>query len=492
MFDTVRINLTVTSRGRQFDRLASLYLGDIEVFRTSTAEPTEDGIVWTYMKEMSQYNSLWKSPQTIIFDLDNLITDLYTGSFNVILTARFSYEDNVRTADLILPISAQRSAFHNASAFQIPSDNTTVIHTIPERAYRAVVSIFACGQSQEEFWWENVFSQDTRAFEKTVIEVYGYTPFREIQLYIDGTLAGVVWPFPMIFTGGIAAVFWSPLVGIDAFDFRQPEIDISAFLPIIQDGEQHSFEIRVTGLDVSADGNVTFSNMVNSYWTITGNIFLYFDDRSSSADNVASERKPPDVDAPMPAFAVTRSLTRNQTGETDSLSYSMTVERSFRATSSLHSWSQKCSFSHQGLLSYQGRVQINTQLTTGNHTVTNFGNTLVSDSVIFRYPLHVNASLGSSDNGSLAEYHMQRGLDIERTGGPDFSTFTMGTGPSYLHTSQAGTAWKNAVTGQGMTSWGDTHHVFESEMGGQRFQRNVFASNGSIVEDTNPQSRHSN
>ena len=491
MFDTVRINLTVTSRGRQFDRLASLYLGDIEVFRTSTAEPTEDGIVWTYMKEMSQYSSLWKSPQTLIFDLDNLITDLYTGSFNVMLTARFSYEDNVRTADLILPISAQRSAFHNASAFQIPSDNTTVIHTIPERAYRAVVSIFACGQSQEEFWWENVFSQDTQAFEKTVIEVYGYTPFREIQLYIDGTLAGVVWPFPMIFTGGIAAVFWSPLVGIDAFDFRQPEIDISPFLPMIQDGEQHSFEIRVTGLDVSADGNVTFSNTVNSYWTITGNIFLYFDDRSSGADNIVSERKPPDVDAPMPAFAVTRNLTRNQTGETDSLSYSMTVERSFRATSSLHSWFQKYSFSHQGLLSYQGRVQINTQLTTGNHTVTNFGNTLDSDSVIFRYPLHVNASLGSSDNGSLAEYHMQRGLDIERTGGPDFSTFTMSPGPSYLHTSQAGTAWKNAVTGQGMTSWGDTHHVFESEMGGQRFHRNVFASNGSIVEDTNPQSRHS-
>lgn len=44
VFDTVRINFTVTSRGRQFDRLAFMYLGDMEVFRTSTAEPTAKGM----------------------------------------------------------------------------------------------------------------------------------------------------------------------------------------------------------------------------------------------------------------------------------------------------------------------------------------------------------------------------------------------------------------------------------------------------------------
>ncbi|KAJ6175952.1 hypothetical protein N7485_002866 [Penicillium canescens] len=46
-FDTIQINLTVISRGRQYDRLALMYLGDNEVFRTSTAEPTANGIVWT-------------------------------------------------------------------------------------------------------------------------------------------------------------------------------------------------------------------------------------------------------------------------------------------------------------------------------------------------------------------------------------------------------------------------------------------------------------
>jgi hypothetical protein len=52
-FNRVTWNLTVVSAGRQFDRLGIVYLGDIEVFRTSTAEPTANGIRWTYLKVSS-------------------------------------------------------------------------------------------------------------------------------------------------------------------------------------------------------------------------------------------------------------------------------------------------------------------------------------------------------------------------------------------------------------------------------------------------------
>jgi hypothetical protein len=56
-FNRVTWNLTVTSHGRQFDRLGIVYLGDTEVFRTSTAEPTANGIEWTYLK-VSRQNSV--------------------------------------------------------------------------------------------------------------------------------------------------------------------------------------------------------------------------------------------------------------------------------------------------------------------------------------------------------------------------------------------------------------------------------------------------
>lgn len=49
-FNRVVWNLTVTSNGTQLDRLGTLWLGDIEVLRTSTAEPAGYAINWTYLK----------------------------------------------------------------------------------------------------------------------------------------------------------------------------------------------------------------------------------------------------------------------------------------------------------------------------------------------------------------------------------------------------------------------------------------------------------
>ena len=55
-FNRITWNLTVVSAGRQFDRLGIVYLGDVEVFRTSTAEPTANGIEWTYLKVSRSQN----------------------------------------------------------------------------------------------------------------------------------------------------------------------------------------------------------------------------------------------------------------------------------------------------------------------------------------------------------------------------------------------------------------------------------------------------
>lgn len=485
-FDTVRINFTVTSRGRQYDRLALMYLGDTEVFRTSTAEPTSTGIVWTYVKEMSQYNALWKQPQKLIFDLGNIITDVYTGSFNATLTAHFSNEGNARAANYILPISGMKSASNSSSAFTVPSDNTTVKHTIPAAASRAVVSISACGQSEEEFWWSNVFSEDTEDFTSTVGELYGYSPFREVQLYIDGMLAGLVWPFPIIFTGGVAPGFWHPIVGIDAFDLRQPEIDISPFLPLLQDGEEHSFEIRVTGLNIDVDGTATLADTVGSYWVVTGNIFLYTDEHKGSEDLIVRSSSMPHIEAPAPKFTVTRDLVQSQTGGNNSLSYSIVAERTLSATSSKYSWTQRLSFSNYGYLNQQGYSQVNKQLTSGKTTITELGNTPSSNETTFNYPLLVNATYGITANSLSIDSWMKRGLEIEASGGPGISTYTLVSGLSQLHTTQSGQAHYKSVTGGNSTSSGNTADEFYSTANGESYSRSVRAVNGDVVFDIHP------
>ena len=198
------MNLTVTSVGRQFDRLGIMYLGDIEVFRTSTAEPTAGGIVWTYIKEMEHYNCLWQTDQKIIFDIGNLVNSVYTGIYHAMLTATFfTVSEGQSVADIILPISARLSAANQASVFSVPEQTASVEYALPKNIRRAVVSLSACGQSTEEFWYTNVLTSEANTFTQTSGPLYGGAPWREVQLLIDGQLAGVSWPFPIVFTGGL-------------------------------------------------------------------------------------------------------------------------------------------------------------------------------------------------------------------------------------------------------------------------------------------------
>jgi len=93
-----------------------------------------------------------------------------------------------------------------------------------------------------------------------------------VQLFIDGALAGVVWPFPVIFTGGVVPGLWRPIVGIDAFELKEDEIDITPWLPLLCDGQSHNFSIRVSGLSDDGNGTASLSETTNSYWLITGKV----------------------------------------------------------------------------------------------------------------------------------------------------------------------------------------------------------------------------
>jgi E3 ubiquitin-protein ligase SHPRH len=464
-----------------------MYLGDIEVFRTSTAEPTANGIIWTYVKDMSQYTALWKEQQKVIFDLGNLVNDIYTGSFNVSVTARFSKEENVRTPSMVLPISAQNSAHNSSSAFMVPAQEAKVAYALDPRTSRAVVSVSACGQSTEEFWWSNVFSSDTDAFDAAVGELYGYSPFREIQLYIDGALAGVVWPFPVIFTGGVSPGFWRPLVGIDTFDLRSPEIDISPFLPLITDGASHSFELKVVGLEVLDSGEAVISNRVGSYWVVSGNIFLYLD---HSADEKFPRNvmfgQAPEVTAPAPTLTTTRNLIQNQTGFNESLAYSVRAERTLTIKSNEFVWSQNLSFSNIGLFNQQGLSQQTQQQTSGIAFSGRLGDGSNLNELNFEYPLRVNTTYGHPNDGLSIDAWLQRGLKMaSRTGMPGISTYTLASGPVHLRTRQWGqSSYRSNASSRNSTSFGDTSELFESNAVGAFYQRSVRAVNGSVVSDS--------
>lgn len=419
------MNFTVTTQGRQFDRLGFMYLGDVEVFRTSTAEPTPNGIVWTYIKEMEQYNALWRESQKIIFDLPNIVDATYTGPLATSLTATFfTVPDSEATADTILPISAEQSAANLGSVFSVPDQTAAVSYKLPKNVVRAVVSLSACGQQAEEFWYTNVFSSDTNTFENTAGTLYGYSPFREVQLLIDGKLAGVSWPFPIIFTGGIVPGFWRPIVGIDAFDLRQHEIDITPWLPILCDGGSHTFEIKVAGLIDDGAGHATLSETVGSYWLVTGTIFLFLDKPGS-----VTKGTNPIINAPVPSIRISSTITTNPGGSNDTLMYNTAVTRMISISSTVTtssgsrpaSWTQHLSYTNFNSLTDQGFIQFTSQNTSGSDlSRSGYVNT-------YFYPLTVNSSFSISATGAV-------GINGTLSRGLDFNVFGPSVFPSGIQT----------------------------------------------------------
>lgn len=411
-FNRVTFNLTVTSAGLQFDRLGLMFLDDTEVFRTSTTEPTQTGIVWSYVKDMSGYLSLFKKPHRIIFDLGNLVDDVYTGCWNTTLTATFfTAEDEIEPADVIIPISARRSVDNSPSAFIVPETRAVDTIMLPRNAKKAVVTISACGQAAEEFWWTNVLSSDTSVFGGHTL-LYGHSPFREIQLLIDGQLAGVAWPFPVIFTGGFLPELWRPVAGIDAFDLQEDEIDITSFIPLLNDGKSHIFEIQVLGIDDDGNGTGTFTTAIESNWVVTGKVFVWLD-----ANNKPLTGTGPVLDS-VASIQLT-SATKQDTIGVSSLAYSVQVSRSIYVKSTLDTadgretaiWSQNLTFSNNGTLSNMGDDQVVRQFTAGKQA------TLAGYSKSFEYPLRAHWSYQTAVDDSVSiDASMQRGKQMQQLG----------------------------------------------------------------------------
>jgi hypothetical protein len=100
---------------------------------------------------MTNYLSLFKQDQKLIFDLGNLIDEVYTGAFNVTLTAAFfTVGDSETPADLIIPVSKRSAAEDMASVFNLDDGAAINSLTIPRNAKKAVFTIAATGQSSEE------------------------------------------------------------------------------------------------------------------------------------------------------------------------------------------------------------------------------------------------------------------------------------------------------------------------------------------------------
>ena len=231
-------------KGRQYDRIGHVAVGGVTVFRTSTPEPSVDGIQWHVEKDVTAYAPLFATPQPVELHVGNVINETYTGVFDVGLRLQFYRADAAHpaaeTADQVLALQDLREQ----------GQDTIGSVAVPANALRVVAEVYATGSGGgcEEFWY---FA--------TTVEGYWCRatqgPYREVQVWIDGQLAGIAAPYPHIYTGGWSnPSLWYTIPAPRAFDIAPVRYELTPFIGLLNDGRPHQVRFHVAGLDAGREG----------------------------------------------------------------------------------------------------------------------------------------------------------------------------------------------------------------------------------------------
>ncbi|KAJ3702198.1 hypothetical protein LUZ61_005903 [Rhynchospora tenuis] len=282
-----------TCQGRQFDRIFGVWLGGVELLRSCTAEPRPNGIVWTVQKDVTKYISLFYKNSTFAVYLGNLVDSTYTGVYHVNVSVHFYFDQRNQyhkirqhqvpafssPADLVLPIS--RSLPLNDGLWFLIKSSTDIQSkkiSIPPNAYRAVVEVYVSFHSNDEFWYTN--PPNDYISKNNITGLPGNGAFREVTLRLDDHVVGAVWPFTVIYTGGVNPLLWRPITGIGSFNLPTYDIEITPFLGMLLDGKPHKFGFGVTdALDV---------------WYVNANLHLWLDQKSSKTKGTLIKYEAPE------------------------------------------------------------------------------------------------------------------------------------------------------------------------------------------------------
>src|SRR6267142_855036 len=234
--------------GRQFDRTATLWIGGVNVYFGTTAEPSRTvARAWHIERDLTEYSQLLQMPSQGRAELGNLVNGTFTsslwGTAQIAFYPRRSKDADEGTAaiaDLVLPLSA--SATGGTVALFDPSAELSGTFQLPGNVERAYLDVILQHQgANDEFWYACVPTNLAGELQSCV-----GTAFREGQLSIDGQQAGVVPIFPWIFTGGVDPFFWRPIPAPQALNFVPFRVDVTPFAGVLSDGQPHRFAIKVT------------------------------------------------------------------------------------------------------------------------------------------------------------------------------------------------------------------------------------------------------
>jgi hypothetical protein len=267
---TASINVTP---GIQYDRTANFWLGPTPIYFGTTAEPSPDlGPSWYTESDLTELSPLFLTSQPGTADIGNLVNSTYTGIIYATSTLEFyplaPGQAAPATANQVYSLSGGPTG--GTVTLNTTTDQLSGTFTFPTNVTNAYLDIYSQSQSNDEFWYTCVPNDVA-----TELESCNNTGFRETEVSLDGTPAGVAPVSPWIYTGGIDPWLWFPLPGVQTLNFIPYRVDLTPFAATLSNGQPHTVSISVYN--------------ANGYFSDTANLLVYQDPGSSTVTGATTK-----------------------------------------------------------------------------------------------------------------------------------------------------------------------------------------------------------
>jgi Peptide N-acetyl-beta-D-glucosaminyl asparaginase amidase A len=229
--------------GVQFDRTSLIWIGGVNVFFGTTAEPSSAlAPDWHVERDLTDYSALLAGPEEGRVLIGNLVNGTYTGVIHG--TAKLEFypvpagSEPPEVPDQVVALGADPlGATVDLSS---STDLLSKTLTLPTNIESAYLDVFAEAQGSDEFFWT--------CMPDNVASITGDCPgtsFREVEIAIDGQPAGVAPIYPWIYTGGVQPLLWQPIPGLQTMNFAPYRIDVTPFVALLDDGQPHTVTLGV-------------------------------------------------------------------------------------------------------------------------------------------------------------------------------------------------------------------------------------------------------
>src|SRR5271157_4239769 len=246
--------------GVQYDRTANFWLGPVNIYFGTTAEPSNIGPSWHIENDLTDYSAIFYIPQPGQADIGNTLccglTSTIYGSASLEFYPLASGQTAPVVADQVLALSGGTSG--GTVGLNTTTDTLSGTFDFPLNVQAAYLDVYAQSQSNDEFWYTCVPNDVSSALQSC-----GNTGFRETEITIDGQPAGIAPVYPWIFTGGIDPYLWPPIPGIQTLNFTPYRVNLTPFAGVLSNGVPHTVSLSVFNAD--------------SYFSATASLMVYRD-----------------------------------------------------------------------------------------------------------------------------------------------------------------------------------------------------------------------